>query len=148
MRLLSRYADMSNQQLEDLAGNLDSLTNVARLAIREEMERRGIGVRSGEAQPSDNSTPSAEESTPENPACSGEFVTIRYFDFPGELIVIQGLLESAGIKTLLVNSLNTAYLSLPLDGGWPIKLQVPKEHVARAMEILDSTLPDESESEE
>ncbi len=84
----------------------------------------------------------------ENPACPGTCVSICCFDFPGEVVVIRGLLELAGIKTLLVDPLSTKFLSLPLECGWPMGLRVPKESVARAIGILSSTLLDESESEQ
>ncbi len=145
MRLRNRYAEMSDHQLKDLAENLESLTDLARLALREEMERRGIYVQSREVRSSDDSAPCAKDSTPEDPACADEFVTIRRIDFRGEAMVLQGLLESSGIETLLVDALG---LPLPSDGHCAIGLQVHKEDVERAMEILGSTIPDEPEPAE
>jgi hypothetical protein len=109
-RLLARYSSMAEQQLEQLAREWESLTDPARLALKQEMERRGFNVELQKESARDKSACAEEESAPENSICSGEFVTIREIDFPGEAMVVQGFLESAGIKTSLVDALN-----LPLD---------------------------------
>ena len=136
IRLLVRYSSMADQQLENLAADWESLTFAARLALKQEMKRRDMHIEFEEKSAPDHSNYYDEESTPETYAYSGEFITIREVDTRGEAMVVEGLLESAGVKTLLVNTLNLPLDSMPLEDGWPIRLQVRKENAERAIEIL------------
>jgi len=94
---------------------LESLTDPARLALKQEMERRGMHVEHKEGRTRDNSAHAQEESASDNSIYSSEFITIREFDFRGEAMVVQGFLESAGIETLLLNTLNLPLNSMPFN---------------------------------
>jgi hypothetical protein len=149
-RLLARYSGMPDQQLELLAKEWESLTVPARLALKQEVERRGMHVEFEEKNKDDNCADAKEEVASANIIYSGDFITIREIDFPGEALVAKGLLESAGIKTLLVDALNLPLNldSMPLPYAVPIRLQVSKEDAEMAIEILGTTLADDPESGE
>lgn len=89
-----------------------------------------------------------EEIASEHSIYSHEFITIRELDSLAEVMVVQGFLESVGILTQLVDSLNLPLPSMPLPAAMPIRVQVRKEDAERAIEILDTTFPDGSESGE
>ena len=131
MRLLELYSSMPDEQLTELAEEEESLTDTARLALKQVMERRDIRI------------DHAEEDLSEE--IDGEFVTIREITFPGEVIVVQGVLESAGIQSRLVNVLNLPLNSLTLEYSCPTRVQVRKEDAESAFEILDAALPIEQE---
>jgi hypothetical protein len=147
-RLLACYSGMPDQQIERLAGEWESLTGPARLALKQEMGRRGLHAEFKKESARDHSADAKEESAPEHSVHWGEFITIRELDSRAEAMVIQGFLESAGIKTFLVDGLNLPLHSMPLPNAWPIRLQVIKEDVERAIEILATTFPDDPESGE
>ncbi len=135
MRLLERYSGMSDEQLEELAGDWESLTDSARLALRQEMERRGMPIDvQEEMQADDSASPDVE------------LVTVREITFPGEAIVVRGLLESAGIETFVLDVLNNPLESMAPGPVWPIRVQVRKEDVEAAMELLDATFTVEQDS--
>jgi len=131
MRLLELYSSMPDEQLTELAEEEESLTDTARLALKQVMERRDIRI------------DHAEEDLSEE--IDGEFVTIREITFPGEVIVVQGVLESAGIQSRLVNVLNLPLNSLTLEYSCPTRVQVRKEDAESAFEILDAALTIEQE---
>ena len=147
-RLLARYSGLSDQQLEHLAEEWESLTDPARLALKQEMERRSMHVELEEEGTDDNRADAEEEITSEQSIHSGEFITIRELDSRAEAMVVQGFLKSVGIRTLLVDGLNLPLHSMHLANAWPIRLQVSKEDAERAIEILGTTFPDDTESGE
>jgi hypothetical protein len=147
-RILARYAGMPDQQLVRLAEEWESLTDPARLALTQEMEHRGMRVEHEEESTHDQSAYAEEEIASENPACCGEFISIRELDSSAEAMVVQGFLESVGIKVRLVDDLNLPLHLMPLGNAWPVRLQVSKEDAERAIEILGTTFPDAPESGE
>jgi hypothetical protein len=144
---LVRYSGMPDWQLERLAHEWESLTNPARLALKQEMERRGMQVEFEGESASDNSSEGDELSSSEDSSYPGEFIALWEFGFPGEAMVVQGFLESAGIKTLLVDGLNLPLHTMLLPHACPIRLQVLKGDAERAIEILASKSPDNPGSE-
>jgi len=138
-RFLARYSGLSDQQLERLAEEWESLTDPARLALKQETERRGMHVEFEEESTDDNCADAEEQIASEHSTYAGEFITIRELDSRAEAMVVQGLLKSVGIKTFLVDGLNLPLHSMPLANAWPIRLQVSKEDAERAIEILGTS---------
>jgi transcription initiation factor TFIIIB Brf1 subunit/transcription initiation factor TFIIB len=63
------------------------------------------------------------------------FVTIKKASIEGDLIVLKSLLEAEGIKCFLKNQYVTQIINyMP---SFAVELQVPKEDVMRAIQILN-----------
>jgi transcription initiation factor TFIIIB Brf1 subunit/transcription initiation factor TFIIB len=63
------------------------------------------------------------------------FVTIKKASVEGDLIVLKSLLEAEGIKCFLKNQYVTQIINyMP---SFAVELQVPKEDVMRAFQILN-----------
>ena len=63
------------------------------------------------------------------------FVTIKKASVEGDLIVLKSLLEAEGIKCFLKNQYVTQIINyMP---SFAVELQVPKEDVMRAIQILN-----------
>ena len=67
-----------------------------------------------------------------------DWVTIMTFTYPHESYLIKGALESAGINTFLQNELTIQVHNFLSNAMGGIQLQVPKEQVDKAREILIS----------
>jgi len=133
MRLTELYAGMDDGQLEELAEDRASLTEVARQALELELSRRGLHVASNDLPPGDVEAP--------------ELTTIRTFNASGEALLARGLLESGGIECYLSDENNAV---LDLDGlGFvrEIRLRVKPEDADAALEVLNQPIPTDSEIE-
>jgi len=131
MRLLELYAGMTDEQLDDLASDWESLTEPARLALKQAVAHRGMCLEFEEA----------DRPGPAEPP--GELVTIREFDSFQEAVLARGLLESVGIVAALADTRDR-----PLEGSscgscGPFRLRSRREDAESAAEILDApTLED------
>ena len=125
-RLAWRYAEMSAAELEALAVDSGSLTEVARRALQSELNRRGLAV---------------ELQTPLPPPAkrveSRKLVTVRRFRDVPQALLAKSVLESAGIDCSLddANIIRTDWLWSNMLGG--IKLRVQEEDLAAASNLLD-----------
>lgn len=137
-RLAAVYAAMSDVELQEVADDADSLTDVARTTLRAEMLRRGM-----EGPP--EVAPAAELRGKE-PHVPRPVMVGRYRDLP-VATVAKSILESAGIEAFLVDD-NVIRLDWAISnalGG--IKLLVREEDAAAARELLEEHIPDKFEVE-
>lgn len=137
-RLESLYASMSEGELQEVADDVDSLTDVARAALRAEMIRRGMQA-PPELVPAKESEESARPIT--KPVVIG-----RYRD-PYAAAIARSILESAGIQSFLAddNVIRMNWLYSNALGG--IKLLVKDEDSAAARELLEAQIPEKFEVE-
>jgi endonuclease YncB( thermonuclease family) len=131
-RLSEVYANMADGELEELAEDYEELTNVARKALKDEIERRGLSIDLDDSPPATDDTELLE------------LVTIRNFRDFNEARLAKGLLESAAIECFMTDE-NIAGLEIPIAD---IRLQVKSNDVKAALEILDQSIPEESDNEE
>lgn len=134
-RLSGVYAGMAEGELQKVADDAHSLSEVARQALREEIARRGYDIilRAG--------APGTDEVE------FRELVTIRKFRDLPEALLAKGSLESAGIESFLGddNMVRMDWFISNLLGG--IKLKVKPEDVDVANEILEQPIPEELDVE-
>ena len=127
------YAGMSDEELEELAGERLSLTEIGLELLGAEISRRGLDL------------PPVKVVDHEAP---GKIpVTIRQFrDLPGALLA-KGFLESAGVDSFLVDE-----TTIRMDWLWSnalggIKLYVKSEDAEAATQILNQEIPEEFSAE-
>jgi|SRR6516164_5572258 hypothetical protein len=128
-RLAAHYESMTDGELEQVASDAASLTDVARQALTYEIERRHANI-------AVNATPA-----PVTEAQYRELITVAQFrDLPSALLA-KGSLESAGIEAFLAddNMIRMDWFISNLLGG--IKLKVRTEDAELAAEILSSPVP-------
>ena len=131
-RLAWHYTDLTDGELESLAGESASLTEVARRALESELRRRGLSI-----EIEDPAVAAATSTTIASPKRSRKLATIcRFRDMP-EALLAKSVLESAGIECLLAdaNIIRTDWLWSNLVGG--VKLRVLEEDLDEATRILD-----------
>ena len=130
------YAGMSDEELQEVADDADSLTDVARTALRAEMLRRGM-----EAPPERRPEPSEAGSPAPKPVIVG-----RYRDL-SIASVAKSILDSAGIESFLAddNVIRMDWFYSNAVGG--IKLLVRDEDAAEARELLEGQAPEKFEVE-
>ena len=136
-RLAWHYADMTDGEIESLAGESASLTEIARRALQSELRRRGLSVEIEEP------AVAAAGATTASPKRSRKLATLcRFRDMP-EALLAKSVLESAGIECLLAdaNIIRTDWLWSNLVGG--VKLRVLEEDLEEATRILDLDSPTE-----
>ena len=134
-RLAALYASMTDGELEKIARDAASLTDVARHALAYEIECRQADI-----EVDDTPAPVIE-------AQYRELITVAQFrDLPSALLA-KGSLESAGIEAFLAddNMIRMDWFISNLLGG--IKLKVSAEDVELATEILQSPVPQTLEVE-
>ncbi len=86
MRLVELYAGMSDGELIEIAEDWESLTDAAHLALKVELDRRGIKLETQEETPQEEELP--ELSDP---------VAVSQFAELAEAMMAKGFLESGGI---------------------------------------------------
>jgi hypothetical protein len=121
-----QYAELTRDQLLQLARDYDSLNDTAQTALRAEFARR-------EMQP-----PLIDEAQ----EVSVKLVTIRRYRDLSEAIVARSLLESSGMRVELRDE-NLVRLDWQVSnfiGG--IRLQVEESDAATATELLDQPVPE------
>jgi len=131
-RLAWHYGEMADGELEALAAEAGSLTEVARRALQSELNKRGLPV---ELQ-----APAAAvtKALPE----SRKLVTLRRFRDMPEALLAKSVLESAGIDCALAdaNIIRTDWLWSNMLGG--IKLRVQEEDLEAASNLLNQNSPE------
>jgi putative signal transducing protein len=137
-RLESRYSRMSNGEVENIAADFSSLTDVARAALEAEMQRRSsLQFSATKAEPVVGD-PEVEFQ---------RLVPVRKFRDLPEALLAKGSLDSAGIECHLAddNMVRMDWFISNLLGG--IKLLVKPEDEEAATEILDQPIPEDFEVE-
>ena len=128
-RLIQFYARMSDGELQKLAEDAASLTDVARQALQNEVVGRGLNI-------------TLQDFFPLDELNLRELVTIRKFRDLPEALLAKGSLESAGIECFLLddNMVRLDWFISNFIGG--IKLQVAPEDANVAGEVLDEPVPE------
>jgi hypothetical protein len=132
-RLVHLYEGLPDDALLRIAHDWDALTDVARDAIEDELERRGL---EGELDHLlDQPTP-ADFITEHRP-----LVTVRKFGDLHEALLAKGLFDAAGINCFLVddNMVRLDWLISNILGG--VKLAVREEDLVAATELLTDPMP-------
>lgn len=135
-RLQAVYAAMSDGELQEVADDADSLTDVARTALRAEMLRRGMEAPlEVKAEPGETGRPVPR------PVIVG-----RYRDLPAASLA-KSILDSAGIESFFAddNVIRMDWFYSNAVGG--IKLFVRDEDAAEARELLEGQAPEKFEVE-
>lgn len=131
-RLAELYAGLEGEELEEIASDADSLTEMAREALRSEMLNRGM-----QAPPSKREDSEAFGSEREPP---GPVVIGRYRILP-EALVAKSILDSAEIKSFLADE-NLVRLGFHLDLLGGAKLMVCAEDAETAKKLLEEKIPE------
>jgi hypothetical protein len=142
-RLAWHYADMTDAELQSLAAESGSLTEVARRALLSELRQRRLPVEIVEPEPYRSAEPVASASVA-SPARLRKLVTLcRFRDMP-EALLAKSVLESAGVECLLAdaNIIRTDWLWSNLVGG--VKLRVLEEDLEEASRLLEQNTPEGS----
>ncbi len=95
MRLVELYGGMSDEELAEIAEDWESLTDAAHLALKMELDRRGIKI--------EVEGPDAHEVLPqkgEDLALADPVAVAEYAEL-GEAMMAKGFLESGGIRCAL-----------------------------------------------
>lgn len=129
-RLTELYAGMADGELEKLAGDASSLSDVAREVLRAEIAKRKLEITLQDA-----AAKPREEQHP-------KVVTLRTFTNVQEALFAKSVLDSAGIESFLAdeNLIRLDWFLSNAIGG--IKLWVKEEDAATAEAILDQSRPE------
>jgi hypothetical protein len=139
-RLAEIYASQSDGELARVAGQISELTDLARQALRAELNKRDMYI--GQLQES------ADSYAPE----FRDLVPIRTFWNLLEAELARGLLESAGIEAFLFddNMVRLDWFNANALGG--VKLRVDADKVEEATRILEENvsadIPPQEEEED
>ena len=119
---------MSDQELQRLAANSESLTDLAWDVLEEEMDRRGL------------EEPPLPTPVPREELAIQKLVTLRQFRDLPEALLAKGSLESAGIECYLAdeNLVRLDWFISNFIGG--IKLKVRPEDEAAARSLLEEPI--------
>ena len=130
-RLSQLYSAMPEGELQKVADDLYSLSDLAREKLREEIVRRGVDIVIP-VQPK-----------PTDEIEFQELVTLRKFRDLPEALLAKGSLDSAGIESFLgeENIVRLDWFISNLVGG--IKLRVSPQDVEAAEEILNQPIPED-----
>lgn len=132
-RLAEAYARMTDSELETLAQDMDSLTEVARQTLASEITRRGIAPQAP--------VTIMPASGPE----MRQLVTVGQYRDLTDAWIAKGKLESTGIECFLVddNMVRIDWFISNLLGG--VKLKVNAEDAEEAQAILEQPIPEDIE---
>jgi hypothetical protein len=132
-RLAANYAGMTDGELQRLARNAESLTELAWDALEDEMDRRHLEF------PDDELADDPAQG-PRQQLEMRELVTIRQFRDLPEALLAKGSLESSGIECFLAddNLVRLDWFISNFIGG--IKLSVRPADVANAQKLLDEPI--------
>jgi hypothetical protein len=135
LRLAKLYASMSDRELQQIADDAGSLTEVAIQVLADEVQRRGLDF------------VLAESAVPMKDVNQSELVTIHQFRDLPEALLAKGTLESAGIDSYFAddNMVRLDWFISNLIGG--IKLKVRKEDEEEALQVLNQPIPEDFEVE-
>ena len=138
-RLAANYAGMTDGELQHLAHNADSLTELACDALEDELDHRRLNFLDDEFPDKDFSGDAS--ATPKHQQMEvRELVTVRQFRDLPEALLAKGSLESAGIECFLAdeNLVRLDWFISNFIGG--IKLNVRPTDEANARKILDEPI--------
>ena len=122
-RLTELYRGMSDEELESVADDGKSLSDIARGALTAEIEARHLNIT---VQPAETGSDELEQR---------DLVMIRKFGTLPEALVARGRLESAGIESVLYDdNMVRVYVPTFVQG---MRLMVDRENVEEAAAILD-----------
>ncbi|HEY2362411.1 MAG TPA: hypothetical protein VGK36_14915 [Candidatus Angelobacter sp.] len=135
-RLTDVYSRLNDAEMQELAEDAASLTDMARQVLNDEMASRGL----------DPLQPDAGESQDE--VALRQMVTIRSFPDVMQAWLAKSSLESAGIECHLVDD-----NMVRMDWGISIvlgevKLQVRPEDAEAAIGMLDQPVPEEPDEDD
>jgi hypothetical protein len=135
-RLAWHYAEMSDAELQSLAAESGSLTEVARRALQSELRQRRLPVELAESEPAESAGTAASATVASRPRSRKLLTLCRFRDMPKALLA-KSVLESAGIECLLgdANIIRTDWLWSNLVGG--VKLRVFEEDLEEASRLLE-----------
>ena len=127
-RLARLYSSMTPEEMEEIANDAPSLTEIAREALKAEIARRELAI-------------TVDEIPVDVDEVEGrEMVRIRRFLVLPEALLAKSRLESAGIECILADD-NMVRINWPnLLGG--VGLLVNGEDAVAATAILDEPIPD------
>ena len=127
-RLAANYAAMTDGELQKLARNAESLTELAWDALEDELDRRHLEL------------PDEAVPEPRQEMQMRELVTIRQFRDLPEALLAKGSLESAGIECFLAdeNLVRLDWFISNFIGG--IKLNVRPADVENAQQLLNEPI--------
>ena len=133
-RLQGLYSDMTDGELQQIAADSASLTDVARTAIEGELQRRNLA------------SPEAQTGSEDYEVEFQDLVTIRRFRGLPEALLAKGSLDSAGIESHLADdNMVRIFVSTFVDG---VRLLVRREDAESARQILDEPAPPDSDDDE
>jgi hypothetical protein len=135
-RLARVYAEMSDEALQEISAEPQSLTALAGEVLAQELRKRGL------------STESLSESSAEAvlPRISGPLVVVKHFSALATAIVAKSVLDSAEIDSFLSDE-NVVRMVYPnLVGG--VKLMVRPEDLETAALLLNQAETEATEMED
>jgi hypothetical protein len=137
-RLAALYSGMEDLELEEIAKDSESLTDVAKQALQFELSQRGIAI-----DPEAAGLAAKEASRKELPR---PVIVRRYRDLP-EASIAKSVLDSAGIESILAddNMVRLDWFYSNLVGG--IKILVREEDAETAAKLLEQEVPEKFEVE-
>jgi Putative prokaryotic signal transducing protein len=132
------YASLADEELLKIAKDADALTEIARQALDDELQRRDVTV-----EPEQEEQETKPALTPEN----RKLFTIAQYRDLHEALLAQGTLQSAGIECLIAddNMVRLDWFISNLLGG--VKLRVCEEDVETARTLLEQNIPESFEVE-
>jgi hypothetical protein len=135
-RLAALYGGMEDLELEEIAKEPESLTDVAKQALRSELSRRGIEFSHETTGPATKDATRKELPRP--------VIVRRYRDLL-EASIAKSILDSAGIESILVddNIVRIDWFYSNLVGG--IKILVREEDAETAVKLLEQVVPEKFE---
>ena len=138
-RLRAHYGGLQDAELSELGTQADTLTDIARQVLIDEMRRRAI-------EPPSPSAPIQREESRESISPAPVMIR-RYTDWPIAALA-KSALDSAGIESFLAdeNLVRLDWFYSNLVGG--IKLFVRPEDAMEAVKVLDDVVPEKPEGEE
>jgi len=133
-RLVENYSRMSDGELEELAREAATLTDVARQALMDETKRRGLAFHEQEAAP------------PTAPKWRKPLTLRRFRDFL-EAQLAKTMLDAAGIPCFLADehTVRMDWFYSNAIGG--VKLWVNEEDAEAAAALLNAEIPKESSAQ-
>ena len=137
-RLSKLYASMPLEQLQQIASDVASLTEIAHATLEAELHSRGTSIADSIADDAALAEPLTENRGEPSP----RLVMVGSFRDVPEAFLAKGTLDSAGIESFLVdqNIVQMDWLYSNAVGG--VKLLVHEEDASEAAAILDDPIPD------
>ena len=135
-RLMDVYSHMTDGELQELAEDAASLTDLASQVLNDEMASRGL-------RPSQPDPGGSQDDGSQDEITLRQLETIRSFPDVMQAWLAQSSLESAGIECCLIddNMVRLDWGASIVLGG--VKLQVKPEDAETALAILDQPVPEE-----